>query len=54
METTLAILIVLGIFLGIPAIVGFAIAGMYLLTGRRAQRTERAAEAVGEAQVKIA
>jgi hypothetical protein len=42
MELTLAILIVLGIFIGIPAVVGFAIAGVYLLSDRRARRSERA------------
>ena len=42
METTLAILMVLGIFVGIPAVIGFAIAGIYMLGTRRAVRTERA------------
>ncbi|GEM_PF-1646964 len=42
METTLAILMVLGIFIGIPAIIGFTIVGMYLLSDRRARRAERA------------
>ena len=42
METTLAVLMVLGIFVGIPAIIGFAIAGVYILVGRRAKRAERA------------
>ena len=52
METTLAILMVLGIFVGIPALIGFGIAGMYILTDRRVRRAERAKaleEAVAEA-----
>jgi len=48
METTLAILMVLGIFLGIPAVIGAAIAGVFYLSGRRALRAERA-RALGEA-----
>ena len=51
METTLAILMVLGIFVGIPAIIGFAIAGVYILTDRRALRAERHVKAVGKAKV---
>ena len=51
MEMTLAILIVLGIFVGIPAVVGFAIAGVYMMSDRRARRAERAkAVAKAEAQ----
>jgi len=42
METTLAILMVLGIFVGIPAVIGFAIAGTYLLSNRQAKRAHRA------------
>jgi len=42
MEITLAILIVLGIFIGIPAVLGFAIAGVYILSDRRARRAEHA------------
>ena len=30
METALAILLALGIFVGIPAVIGFAIAGVFL------------------------
>ncbi len=47
METTLAILMVLGIFVGIPALIGFAIAGTYMRSDRRVRRAERA-EAVKE------
>jgi flagellar biosynthesis component FlhA len=57
METTLAILVVLGIFVGIPAVIGFAIAGMYLLSDRRTRRAERAqsvAEAVAAAEDMVA
>ncbi len=42
METTLAILMVLGIFVGIPALIGFAIGGTYILTGHHAHRVEHA------------
>ena len=42
METTLAILMVLGIFIGIPVVIGFAIGGIFLLSDRRAVRAERA------------
>ncbi|MFC2071238.1 hypothetical protein ACFLUU_00760 [Chloroflexota bacterium] len=42
METALAILMVLGIFIGIPALIGFTIAGIYILGDRRAHRATRA------------
>lgn len=47
METTLAILTVLGIFVGIPAVIGFAIVGTYILGERRALRAERRAKVLG-------
>lgn len=40
MELTLAILMVLGIFVGIPALIGFAIAGVFILQGRRVRQVE--------------
>jgi len=40
MELALAMLMVLGIFVGIPALIGFAIVGTYILRDRRARRTE--------------
>ena len=49
METTLAILMILGIFVGIPAVIGFAIAGGYIWNDRRVRRTGRN-KAVGEAE----
>lgn len=51
MELALAILMVLGIFVGIPAVIGFAIAGTYILRDRQAQKakTAKALEAVAEA-----
>ncbi len=51
MESTLAILMVLGIFIGIPAVIGFAIAAIYVLSDRRVRRAEhtRSSEAVAEA-----
>jgi flagellar biosynthesis component FlhA len=57
METTLAVLMVLGIFVGIPAIIGFAIAGVYIMGNRRARRAERAqsvAEAIAAAEDMVA
>lgn len=51
METTLAILMVLGIFIGIPAVIGFAVAGVYILSDRRARRAERV-KVLGEAAAK--
>ena len=42
METALAILLVLGIYIGIPAAIGFTIVGVVMLSGRRARRVERA------------
>ena len=57
METTLAVLMVLGIFVGIPAIIGFAIAGMYIMSNRRARRAERTqsvAEAIAAAEDMVA
>ena len=47
METTLAILTVLGIFIGIPAVIGFAVAGVYIMSDRRAKRAERAKALAG-------
>ena len=41
METLLAILMVLGIFVGIPLVIAFTIIGMYVLGDRRAMRAER-------------
>ena len=51
METTLAILMVLGIFVGIPALIGFAIAGTYILRDRRVRRAERAKTVKATAEV---
>jgi len=42
METTLAILMVLGIFVGIPSLIGVSIAGMYILKDSRVRRAEHA------------
>ena len=44
----------LGIFVGIPAVIGFAIAGVYFALGHRPLRTERYAEAPGKVMVKTA
>lgn len=40
METTLAILMVLGIFVGIPALIGFTIAGAYIWKDGRVRRAK--------------
>lgn len=42
MELALAIMMVLGIFVAIPAVIGFAIAGAYIWSDRRARKAERA------------
>jgi hypothetical protein len=42
METTLAILMVLGIFVGIPAVIGLAIGGAYILRDRQSRKAEHA------------
>ena len=52
METTLAILMVLGIFVGIPVVIGFAIAGAYILRDRRVRKAEHA-KAVEEAETVV-
>lgn len=52
METTLAILMVLGIFVGIPAMIGLAIAGLYIQTDRKARRAELAKAKEATAKVK--
>ena len=54
METTLAILMVLGIFIGVPAAIDFTIAGTLVLADRRVVRAKRQVEVLGEAQVKPA
>jgi len=47
MDTTLAVLMALGIFVVIPAAIGFAIAGIFILSDRRAWRAKRAETAAG-------
>lgn len=42
METTLAVLMALGIFLVGPALIGFGILGVAILSGKRALRAQRA------------
>ena len=46
MELTLAILMVLGIFVGVPVALVFAIGGVYAFGGRLVERAKRV-EAVG-------
>ena len=60
MGTTLAILMVLGIFIGIPAVIGFAIAGMFVLKDRRVRATkstkaleESGAEVISKQEAKV-
>lgn len=50
MEMALAILMVLGIFVGIPAIIGFAISGVYFLNDRQVRKV-RNTGVVEEAKV---
>jgi len=58
-ETVVAMLMVLGIFVGIPAVIGFAIAGVYVAAARRTDRAQRArllgetAEAVNEKPLEV-
>lgn len=52
METALAILMVLGIFVGVPALIGVSIAGMYILKDSRVRRAERA-KALEEAKAAV-
>lgn len=42
MELAMAIMMVLGIFVGIPAVIGFTIGGAFILADRRARRAEQA------------
>ena len=42
MELALAILMVLGIFIGIPALIGFTIVGIHAWHNRQVRRVERA------------
>jgi len=42
METTLAILMVLGIYVGIPAVIGLAIGGAYIWKDQKIRRAEHA------------
>ena len=51
MELTLAILMVLGIFVGIPIVLVLAIGGMYALSGRLAERAKRVQAPAEEAEV---
>ena len=54
-ETGLAILLALGIFVGIPAVIGFGIVGAVVLRGRvRAARVAREARAVPQAHATTA
>lgn len=45
MELALAIMMVLGIFVGIPAVIGFTIAGAYIWSDRRVRRATQTVEA---------
>jgi flagellar biosynthesis component FlhA len=51
METTLAILMALGIYVGIPVVIGLAIGGVFVMADRRVRRTQKAA--VNEAKAAI-
>jgi hypothetical protein len=49
MEMVLAILMALGIYVGIPVIIGLSVCGVYIMVGHRARR-EAKAEVVKEAE----
>jgi flagellar biosynthesis component FlhA len=53
METTLAVLMVLGIFVGVPAVVGLTIAGLYMAKDNKVRKAQhaKALEAVAEKQL---
>ncbi|MFC2010149.1 hypothetical protein ACFLUL_01045, partial [Chloroflexota bacterium] len=51
-ETTLAILMVLGIYVGIPVVIGLVIGGAFVTADRRARRAERA-KAIAEAEAAV-
>lgn len=53
METTLAVLMVIGIFVGIPVIVGLALAGIHMVAGNWFEKTGHYAEAVTKAHAEI-
>ena len=48
METILAILLALGIYMGIPVAIGFAILGTVALSRRKAQTAEAVSEVEGK------
>ncbi len=52
METTLAILMALGIYVGIPVIIGLTIGGAFVTADRRARKAEQA-RAVKEAEAAV-
>ena len=53
MELTWALLMVLGIFVGIPMAFVFAIGGVYALSGRLAERAKRAQAPAEAAELDI-
>jgi hypothetical protein len=53
METTLAALMVLGIFVGVPLVAGLALAGIHMVTGNWFGKTGYYAEEATEAHAEI-
>ncbi len=51
METFLAILMELGLYVGLPVAIAFAVGGVVVLSSRRATRTRRARSAAAEGEV---
>ena len=53
MEMTLAVLMVLGIFVGVPLVVGLTIAGMYITKDNKVRKAEhaKALETVAQKQL---
>lgn len=52
MEKTLAVLMVLGIFVVVPAIIGFATAGVYALRSRQRVQAGQVTEILGATHAK--
>ena len=53
METTLAALMVLGIFVGVPLVAGLALAGIHIVAGKRAEKTEQHIEETNKIYAKV-
>jgi type III secretory pathway component EscV len=54
METTLAILMALGIYVGIPVVVGMAVATIFVVKDRKLQKAAQTAKTATKAHTKAA